>query len=89
MSYWRTREGYVIQICEMQNSHLMNTIRYLQRHASRYAQMDFYGRVRIFEKYKDLFEEAVKRGLIESNEYKRIGSEIGTTFDAGASRIRI
>lgn len=89
MSYWVTREGFIIEISRMEDSHLMNTIQYLRRHAGRYAQWDFDRRVRIFEKYKDLFEEAVKRGLIESNEYKRIGSEIGTAFDAGSSRIGI
>jgi len=33
-AYWKTGDGEKIRICDMENRHLINTIRYLERKAS-------------------------------------------------------
>lgn len=38
---WRTRDGQVFDIRDMEDGHLVNTIRFVRKHADRYAYLEW------------------------------------------------
>lgn len=71
---WRTRDGRLIRVDAMEDTHLLNTLAYLHRRASEYlADSRFEGKlstisiddmlVRGVPQYQTMLAEAVRRGL--------------------------
>lgn len=57
--YWVQRDGTTVLITKMDDNHLVNTIRMLNRQAKKVKQVP----ARAFDRYVSLCEEAVRRGL--------------------------
>ncbi len=77
---WTMRDGDSILISEMEDSHLHNTILFIENRLPEYPKTNHWGK-RLREDLVNLEEERVKRGLpiplisIQSLEYRRQNHE--------------
>lgn len=59
---WVTKEGEHILIARMGTSHLVNTLRMIERHFREHNWSIQY--IKRYQGYKDLYDEAFKRGIV-------------------------
>lgn len=61
LTIWVKKDGAIVLITEMEDSHLVNTVRMLNRQAKKLNRLP----ARVYRRYVSLCEEVVKRGLEE------------------------
>lgn len=80
MTLWKTKDGRELQIKDMSDSHIINTILILERRKVKFAKAiedpKMYTSVRAFQKltfqYYRFIREAAKRGLTSNLNFARL-----------------